>query len=316
MALRKDIIEILEENIGSFISGEEMARRFSVSRSAVAKCIKRLKEDGYEIESVNRAGHRLLSLPDMLSCREIYEMVGNEPSIIIYESIDSTNTRAKQLISNGVINNAIIAATEQTNGRGRQGKSFFSPKSTGLYFSCVFRLDALLADSVAITAASAVAVCRVIEQETKKHPMIKWVNDIFIDDKKVCGILTEAVTDFESGRVQSVVIGIGVNLTTEIFPEEIKDIASSVGKIDKNRFIAEVYHSLKKYCENLSDRSFMEEYRSRSLVLGNSLTFSRNGIDYTAVAKSILDDGGLEVVTDSGDRMVLQSGEISIKPIF
>ncbi len=318
MTLREKVIAELEENIGKYVSGEEMARRFSVSRAAVAKCVDRLKRDGYAISSANRMGHCLLASGGVLSETRIRELT-NEPDIdiTVYKTTDSTSTRAKKAISDGLISNAIFAAAEQTNGRGRYGKSFYSPSSTGLYFSVVLHPDALISDSVAITAAAAVAVCEVIEAQTKKHPQIKWVNDIYIDNKKVCGILTEAVSDFESGRVQSVIIGIGVNLTTEDFPDEIKDIATSVGEnIDKNEFIAETYKRLKQYCRELALRGFMDKYRANSLVIGKSITFSRNGVDYTATAKQILDDGALCVVTDGGEAMILSSGEISIKPIF
>lgn len=318
MTLREQIIELLEENIGAYVSGEEMAKRFSVSRAAVSKCIDRLKKEGYDIISANRSGHCLRTGGNVLSDTRIRAFIDDKDAeITIFQATDSTSTQAKKALSDGLASNAIFAAVEQTNGRGRFGKSFFSPKSTGLYFSIVLHPDAPLRDSVAITAAAAVAVCEVIESATKKHPQIKWVNDIFISDKKVCGILTEAISDFESGRVQSVIVGIGINLTTEQFPEEIRDIAASVGeRLDKNRFIAETFNRLKAYCECIEDKQFMQKYRDRSYVLGRCITFNRNGRDYVATAQSISDDGALSVITDEGEEMLLQSGEISIKPKF
>ncbi len=209
---------------------------------------------------------------------------------------------------------AIFLADEQTSGRGRRGRSFYSPKASGLYFSCVLHPTTSLTESTLLTAAASVAVCRVIEKATKKHPRIKWVNDIFIDSKKVCGILTEAVSDFESGRVQAVIVGIGINLTTSDFPEEISQIATSVGQsINRNYLSAEIFKELKAFCSALPEKGFMEEYRNRSLVLGQTVYFTRNGTDYTAKAEEILDDGSLAVITDKNERIVLQSGEISIK---
>lgn len=318
MALRDQIIELLEENTGAFVSGEEMAKRFLVSRAAVAKCIDRLKKEGYDIISANRSGHCLRVGGNVLSESRIRAFIDDKNAeITVFQCTDSTSTQAKKALSDGLASNAVFASVEQTNGRGRFGKSFYSPKSTGLYFSIVLHPNAPLQDSVAITAAAAVAVCEVIESATKKHPQIKWVNDIFISDKKVCGILTEAISDFESGRVQSVVVGIGINLTTESFPEELRDIAASVGEsLDKNRFIAETFNRLKAYCENIENKQFMQKYRDRSYVLGKCITFNRNGRDYVATAKAILDDGALLVVTDDNEEILLQSGEISIKPRF
>jgi BirA family biotin operon repressor/biotin-[acetyl-CoA-carboxylase] ligase len=144
--------------------------------------------------------------------------------------------------------------------------------------------------------------------------MIKWVNDIFIDGKKICGILTEAVSDLESGRVQAIIVGIGINVTTEDFPQELRNIAGCIGdNIDRCKLIADIFIRLKRFSEQLSDRSFMDAYRKHSLVIGRNITFSRNGVDYTANAVTIHDDGGLEVITEKGEVMILNSGEISIK---
>lgn len=314
MSLREGIINILEENLGHYVSGQEIANALSVSRSAVAKCIDGLKKEGYDIKSVNRLGHCLAQTCNLLSEARIAANIGDEVCVKVYKSIDSTNTLAKKEIANGLTRNAIFASEEQTAGRGRSGKSFYSPKSSGLYFSCILHPSVTLSDSVCLTSAAAVAVCEAIEGATKKHPMIKWVNDIFIDGYKVCGILTEAVSDFESGTVQAVVIGIGINLTTTQFPDELTGIASSLGvSVDKSRLVADIYTRLNELCNRLPDKSFMDIYRSHSLALGNTVYFSRNGKSYTATATAILDDGGLEVLTDENEKMILQSGEISIK---
>ena len=315
MNLRDKILYILESRKGEYISGQEIAESAGVSRSAVSKCVNSLKECGYPISSVNNLGHSLSVECDILSSAGIYAALGREDvAISVFDSIDSTNSEAKRAISNGLSGEAIFAAEAQTAGRGRHGRSFYSPEGGGLYFSCVLHPEVGLAESTAITAATAVAVCKALENKTKKHPLIKWVNDIFIDGLKVCGILTEAVSDFESGRVQAVIVGIGINLTTEHFPDELSGIAASVGAgIDRCAFIAEVFECIKSYCNALPSREFMSDYRRYSLVIGRGITFSRNGIDYRAVARAIHDDGSLEVLTDSGEVILLQSGEISIK---
>ena len=315
MTLRDKIIYMLTVNEGKFVSGQEIAKAQSVSRSAVAKCVNSLKDEGFDITSVNNLGHRLNNPSNILSKGAIAaRMRDSIPFIEVFDVIDSTNTEAKRALTSGLDEDALFVANEQPAGRGRRGRSFYSPKEHGIYFSCVLHPEVSLADSTAITSAAAVAVCEALEGATKKHPSIKWVNDIFIDNHKVCGILTEAISDFESGRVEAVIVGIGINLTTEIFPEELKDIAASVGvSVDRCALVADIFSRLKSLCDKLPDKKFMDEYRSRSLVLGKTVTFNRNGIIYEATAKTIRDDGELEVVLENGEMMLLNSGEISVK---
>lgn len=314
MNLRDNIIFLLEMNRGQFISGQEIAKKSGVSRSAVAKCISTLKKEGYVINSVNNLGHCLDSECDILSVSGINAHLDSDADVFVFDVIDSTNNEAKRICADGHQKNVIIAANGQTNGRGRRGKSFYSPSKSGLYFSLILHPDTDLSDATGITAAAAVAVSQVIAEETKKDPRIKWVNDIFIEDKKVCGILTEAVTDFETMNLQSIIIGIGLNLTTEDFPDDIKSIATSVGNtLNRCEIIAKIYSKIKTLCDALPDRSFMDDYRALSMVIGKTVTFEKNGTPYSAKAENILDDGSLTVVTEDGETMVLNSGEISVK---
>ncbi len=315
MTLRDRILLLLEKNKGSFVSGQEIAENAGVSRSAVAKCVASLKAEGFRIQSVNNQGHLLESDSDILSESGIMAHLEDENiKTMVFKSIDSTNSEAKRRIAQGLECDAIFASEEQTAGRGRRGKSFYSPVSSGIYFSAVIHPEVGLADSTAITSAAAVAVCEALSAITYKRPEIKWVNDIFIDGRKVCGILTEAVSDLESGRVQAVIVGIGINVTTEDFPEEIRDIAGALGNsIDRCALIADIFKRLKSLSERLPDRSFMESYRKHSLVIGRNITFVRNGVNYTAHAVTIHDGGELEVITSEGETIVLNSGEISIR---
>ena len=315
MQLRDRVIYTLECNKGNYVSGQSIAELCGVSRSAVAKCITALKAEGYPISSVNNLGHRLEPECDILSEARISAHFGEAaPEIQVFKSIDSTSTQAKRALNEGLNREAIFASEHQTAGRGRRGKSFYSPDRSGLYFSCVLYPRVSLSDSAALTSAAAVAVCKSLEKHTNTTPMIKWVNDIFIENKKVCGILTEAVTDFESGSVQAVIVGIGINLTTEVFPDELIGIAGSVGaKPDRCVLIAEIFKKLKELCEKLPDKSFMDDYRARSLVLGKTVSFTRNSVDYTASADFIDDNGELSVTTSNGEKILLNSGEISVK---
>ncbi len=251
---------------------------------------------------------------DILSASGIRaHLTSKNVDISVFDEIDSTSSEAKRRTADGFCSYAIIAANGQTAGRGRQGKSFYSPKSRGLYFSIILNPEISLSDATGVTAATAVAVCEVLEEATKKDPKIKWVNDIFIDGKKVCGILTEAVTDFDPMQVKAVIIGIGINLTTEDFPDEIKEIATSVGMpLDRCKIIAEIFEKVKSLCDRLPDRSFMSKYREKSLVIERKISFERNGEKRTALVTDILDDGRLEI-TIGGKKEYLHSGEISIR---
>lgn len=314
MSLRDNIIYLLEKNKGKFVSGQEIAECFNVSRSAVAKSIATLKSEGYRINSVNNSGHCLDLACDILSVQGIKANLTAEAEVIVYDVIGSTNNEAKRICADGITHDVIIASNCQTDGRGRRGKSFYSPSKSGLYFSIILHPEITLSDATGITAAAAVAVSQVIAEATKKDPKIKWVNDVFIDNKKVCGILTEAVTDFETMNLQSVIVGIGINITTEDFPDEIKEIATSVGsELNRCEIVAKIFSKLKAFCDNLPDRSFMDDYRRLSLVIGRNVSFIKNGVNHTAKAENILDDGSLVVITEKGEEMLLNSGEISIK---
>lgn len=240
---------------------------------------------------------------------------GQAPHIEFFDSIDSTSSEAKRALERGLSGDAIFISKHQTAGRGRSGKSFYSPDGSGLYFSIVLHPEIPIEKSVLLTVAAAVVTRDVIELQTKKHPTIKWVNDIFIDDKKVCGILSEAVNDYEKGIIKSTVIGIGINITTDEFPAELDGIAVSLGKeINREETVALIFKKLKAIFKNIeNDKSFIDEYRKHSLAIGKTVYFSRNGIDYKAKAVDVSDNGELKVFTESGEEILLNSGEISIK---
>lgn len=233
--------------------------------------------------------------------------------ITVLDSIDSTNLEAKRLIANGLCDTAIIIANEQTNGRGRLGRSFYSPPSTGIYMSIVVQPKMTAFDALIITICTGVAVCQAINALTGKNPQIKWVNDIFLDGKKVCGILAEAVGNGVDGQIGSVVIGIGLNVTTVDFPDDIKDIASGINahNVPKSRFVSEIINRLLSMLDNLDRQAIMEQYRSLSLVMNKTITYVRNGVEKNGNVINIDDEGRLLVETDSGID-VLCSGEISL----
>lgn len=323
MSVKSEILNILETNKGKSISGQELADMLHVSRTAVWKSINMLKQEGYIIDSASNKGYSLSSDSDVLSEEAMRLYLRNDYKsvpIYVYKTLPSTNTRAKEEAINNGVHGTVIASEEQTGGRGRFGRDFFSPAGTGIYMSIILKPKLEISDSVLITTAAAVAVCRALEKFSDKKAQIKWVNDIFMDGKKVCGILTEAVTDFESGTVESIIAGIGINVKTreEDFPHELKAKATSVfsgeeGFALRNRLAAEIINNILSSCENLDKKEFLKEYKDRSLILGKQITYTKNSQLYEAQAKDIDSSGGLVIETSDGRTEILHSGEVSIK---
>lgn len=322
MSTKEEILKILENNRERSISGEQLASHLNISRTAVWKGIKALKEEGYNIESVTRKGYCLKSSSDLLSAEGI-KLSLNDPAIelSILKTTESTNKEAKARVIAGAAHKTVILSEEQTAGKGRMGRSFYSPNQTGIYMSLILKPDLLAADAVLITAGAAVGVCRGIKKATGLETKIKWVNDIFYKDKKVCGILTEAGTDFESGMLSYLIIGIGINVFAPArdFPPEISSLAGSLfnqkpDALTRNQLAAEIINEVIKICDNLSDRSFVEEYRKRSMVIGHMIeVIRRDQKNQEALVLDIDENGGLIVEFENKEKETLHSGEISIR---
>ncbi|MCZ9871348.1 biotin--[acetyl-CoA-carboxylase] ligase [Brachyspira hyodysenteriae] len=279
--LKENIISILESNKGLFISGEKLANDLNVSRAAVWKVIKSLKNEGYDILSVSNKGYALSKETDILSSKIIKDNMPkyrDKFSFVIYKTVESTNIVARGMAMNGADSGTVVIAEEQTSGYGRNGKSFFSPYGTGIYMSIILNLkkEKKIFNSSFITTAAAMAVSKSIEEISNENTQIKWVNDVFINDKKVCGILTEGAFSFEDGKLDYAVIGIGINVNfpKNGFPEEINNIAVSINKIQNNRdirniLIAKILERMYEYYFN--NVAFYEEYRKRSFLIGRKV---------------------------------------------
>lgn len=314
MSTKEAVLKCLIENGTEYISGEVLAEKLGKSRASVWKAINALKKEGYSISAVTNRGYRLDEENDILSADAVASRLKYDIEVIYYPSIDSTNTQAKRLVSEDKQNDILIIAEEQTAGRGRQGKSFYSPPLTGIYFSLVTHPMASLQNAVTATTAASVAVCRAVEKLTDKKPKIKWVNDVYLDGKKICGILTEAVTDFETRTVTSVIIGIGTNIKTFDFPDTVENATSLGVDIKRADLIAEITNEL--YGIMGSDyREFIDYYRSHSMIIGEKINFIRDKRVTPATALEIDEQGGLVVQLEDGTETVLRSGEISIRRV-
>lgn len=321
MSVKTKVLHILEMYKGESISGQELAEKLGVSRTAVWKAINSLKEEGYEINGISNKGYSLSIASDVLSSEGIRPFLSSEYKdipITVYKTIGSTNTEAKLLTMQNALHGTVILSEEQTSGRGRMGRSFYSPSDSGIYMSIILKPNLDVSDSVLITTASAVAVCLAIDKFTASEPKIKWVNDIFINDKKVCGILTEAVTDIESGTINSVIVGIGLNVKTENFPNEIKETAGAIfsshnSNSIRNQLSAEIINNVLHMLDNLKNREFLKIYKERSMIIGERIKYLKNNQWYEGYAEDIDECGGLVVFHDDGSKETLHSGEISVR---
>ena len=215
MSVKEEVLACLEQEKGAFISGEALAQRLGVSRNAVWKAIKALEAQGYAIEGVTKKGYRLAQACSILSAAAVRRYAGSSVTSIEYhDSIDSTNNRAKELATQGCPAGTLVVANQQTAGRGRQGRPFYSPSGSGVYFSLVLRPGFALTDITAVTSYAAVCTAQSIEEVFGTPVQIKWVNDLFAQGRKCCGILTEASILPESGGIDYIVVGIGVNVST------------------------------------------------------------------------------------------------------
>ncbi len=230
----------------------------------------------------------------------------------LLDSIDSTNAEARRHALSGGSVPTVILADRQTAGRGRMGRSFYSPRDTGLYLSLLLEAKKEPADSVLLTTAAAVAVARAVARVTGISLGIKWVNDLYLGGKKVCGILAES---FSVGAERYVILGVGINLSTEKFPEELESIAGSLGvsKACKPALATELARELLALYDRLHPEDFMEEYRTRSVILGRDIYYTENGVSRRGFAESVDDRGRLQIRHEDGSGHLLAAGEISLR---
>ena len=329
MKTKEAVLLYLQEHTGEPISGEIMALALNKSRTSIWKAIQSLKKDGYTIESSTNKGYTLSENNDVLSEQQITQELIQQHhpidwNIQTMESTTSTNDLAKIYANQNSATPAIFISEEQTAGRGRLGRTFVSPAKSGLYISlCLFPTVAL-EDLSLITCATAVACIETIEQLTGKSLDIKWVNDLFYREKKVGGILTEVISDFESQQVQALIVGIGINLidSPQSFPKELHSIVGSVfsskeeyneSSFNRNHFIAQFLEKWTFYYQNLSQRNFITSYKEHSNVIGKSIKVIEGNHVYHAMAKDIDENGHLIIEKEGNTLHSLSYGEVSIR---
>lgn len=321
--IKDAVLDMLWQQADAYLSGAELGRRLSVSRTAVWKAIEQLKAEGYRIESVPNRGYRLSSDSDVLSEEGIRRWLSDPRlQLRVFPRVGSTNTVLKGLAAEGAPEGLALVAGEQTAGRGRMGRSFFSPADSGVYMSLLLRPRLPAAEATAITACAAVAAAETIEELSGAPAQIKWVNDVLVGGKKVCGILSEASLDCESGTLQYLVVGLGFNTSVPAgdFPEELRGIAGAAFEGKKIaalrcRLTAGVLQRLLRYAEDPGGEAVYRAYRERSLVLGREITILSPGREpEPAQALALERDFSLRVRGADGAVRLLRAGEVSIRP--
>lgn len=322
MGTKEQLLRLLEDNRERHVSGAAMAKAIGVSRNAVWKAVEALRAEGYAIDAVTNRGYALSQENDLLSPQGIERFLPDNRAfaVTVRKRVDSTNAEARRRALEGAAEGTVVVAEEQIAGKGRPGKTFFSPAATGLYLSIVLRPTLAADRGQFITCAAAVACAQAIEQVTGAESLIKWVNDIYCDGRKVAGILTEGVVDMESGRFEHAVLGMGVNVRVPAtgFPSEIADVAGAVCDeavgVLRSRLAAEMLARFWSLYENLPDRSFYDEYRRRCFLLGQPIVVTRNGSRVRARAVDLTEDFKLVVELPDKTRRELPHGEVSTGP--
>lgn len=322
--MQKKILDILL-NTDDFISGQEISEKLGVSRQAVWKSINALKEKGYEIQSVTNRGYRLVSSPNYLNESSLKSLLHNKiigKNMIVLDSVNSTNDYLKKLGNEVCENGTVVAAREQTKGKGRLGRTWQTKKDDGIAFSVLLRPSVAPSEVSAITPLAGLAVCKAIREYTKLDCVIKWPNDIIVGRKKLVGILTEMSAEFDA--VEYVITGIGINVDHTSFPEEIAFKATSLlletGRhIDKNEFLACVLEHLEnEFVKNNLELTptALSEYTDLCATVGRSVTFQRGTRRISGMAVGISEHGELKVMMSDGTICLVNSGEVTVQGIY
>lgn len=293
----------------NYVNGEQLAKELGVSRTSIWKAIQRLEKEGVVIESLKKKGYKLISgdilLPEVIASN-------THLNVSLNEHCSSTQLDAKLGMEANHEGNTLYLANSQSAGKGRFGRSYYCPDQGGIYMSLHLKPQLPPADLPPYTLMVAAAICKAIKNLTLIDVSIKWVNDIYYREKKIGGILTEAITSIETGLVTDVIIGVGFNMAISTFPEELKTKAGSLFEgpcpITRNSLISEIW---KEFFQTDVDE-LVYLYKERSLVLGRTVTFEQNQQTYQGIAKDISDTGQLLVQLDKKKEIWLNSGEISL----
>lgn len=345
MSTKEKVLNELYRNKGIETSGEQLAKICGVSRTAIWKAVNTLRQEGHSITGTTKGGYLLSENANVFSDSLVKEYISSnfpelsECRLECFKEIDSTNTYAKRLLAeNGNLRDSlgnltdagkkfhksVVIAESQTAGRGRLGRSFISPLNTGIYITLIYAPEGGVQNPARMTACSAVGVCRAIENVYGVKTSIKWINDIFSENgKKVCGILTEGFTNFESGLIESAIIGIGINIceNPSEFPEEVAKVAGAIlsensGNSKRHELAGEVAGQVLKVLEE-DPAEIIKEYREKSFLIGHTVqVYPVIGDESKAYKAKVIDvdnNAALVVELENKEQRTLISGEVTLK---
>lgn len=325
--MKEIILKELQGRSGQYISGEEISNRLKVSRTAIWKCINQLKTMGYVIESQTNRGYRLVQSPDSILPTEIKANLKTNKigqNIIYFEQVDSTSLHAKRLAEHDFEEGTAILAEEQLKGKGRLGRAWASAKGKGIWMSLLLKPKINPTDAAKITLMAACAVCKAIEEVCEIYPQIKWPNDIVINGKKLCGILTEMSAELDEINHLIVGIGINVNIQPHEFSEEIRAIATSIeiekeNPILRKNLVAAILNHFESYYDVFtktgSIQDLIAEYKQKSAILGKEVRVISSTIEQRGIAYDISEEGQLQLKLEDGSMKEIISGEVSVRGI-
>ena len=323
--MKEKILKILSE-AGGHVSGEALSQELGVSRTAVWKAINRLKEEGHKIDSVRNKGYFLEKTTTELVADVIRLALPGESifkSLKVYDTIDSTNTEAKRLWQQGEKNPMLVIAKEQTMGKGRRGRTWLSPKEGSLSMTMLLMPDIEPVHASMLTLIAGLAVSLALEEMTGMEAGIKWPNDLVMDSRKVCGILTEMSAEMD--YIHHVEVGIGINVNQDSFDEEIQDMATSVARacgkqISRPALIGGVVrHFERLYKPFLKDKNLgfmMEAYNSHCINIGRELKILTRQGDLEGIGLGITATGELQIRLNDGTISSVNAGEVSVRGLY
>lgn len=321
--MKNEILKILR-NSENFVSGQYLCNKFDVSRTAVWKAIKSLKEQGYNIESVTNKGYRLISSPNIINKSEIESFLKTDfigKSLIVLDTVDSTNNYLKSIANNSP-DGTVVTTREQTLGKGRLGRVWNNEKDSAICFSVLLMPDLAPMEVSAITPLCGLAVAKSLNEYFDFHSTIKWPNDVIVGSKKICGILTEMSCEFD--KVDYIIVGIGINITDSAFPEDIAYKATSCSgesdvEINNSELLALVLKNIEDIltkCNYRFNKENLELYKNSCATIGRSVTFTRQGRELSGKATDINNNGELVVTFDDGSKETVFSGEVTVQGIY
>lgn len=322
--MKTEILTMLKQADG-YVSGQEICDHFGVSRTAVWKVMNSLKEEGYEIESVPKRGYRLMNQPDVLSKNEIESRIHTQwagRQVYYFDETDSTNNDVRKLMAEGAGCGILAVADKQTAGKGRRGRTWISPAGANIFMSIGLKPELSPDKASMLTLVMALAICDTIHEVTGLDSRIKWPNDIVVNGKKVCGMLTEMEAELDC--IHSVVIGIGINVNQQEIPEEIRETATSLFLESGEKIIrAHIIEKAMEYFEDYyaqfmekGDLSLLKEaYNARLVNMDAGVRVLDPRGEYEGIAKGINTEGELLVERD-GETVRVYAGEVSVRGVY